>query len=513
MKIRESHSRESTPICPPRELRISFVRGRLIGYGLPMNKSLIFGLQREILAALGCVALMSPACVGDDGSSSSSEGTTDASTGTDGGSSASTGGSTGESATSTSGSGTEGSGTSGTEGTGTSGTEGTGTSGTEGTGTSGTDGTGTSTGSTGTSGTEGTGSSTGGGGVCDPPPPPLEGYTQEFVCFQLPEGLESCAECDDVCSRYNVGAVITGDPDFCAADGLILQCGPDVEAEPMSCCFWAAYTGIVCEGRPLLVDGLVRAAPICSRGDWLAESQEEIDDRLDAPTREALASAWAEDARMEHASIAAFARLVLHLMAVAAPADLVVGAQAALADEIEHARVCFSLASAYRGRALGPGRLSLEGALEGVPTLTELAVAAVVEGCVGETIAASIARVSAERARDPAVRTALAKIAADESRHAAFSWRLVRWTLEVGDSTLKSAVAEAFAGAMMRPPKAREQALGVDIECWTAHGRLTSKVEAAVIRDTLREVIEPCSRTLLGQVNAVQVQAQAHAHA
>ena len=475
-----------------------------------MNTSLIFGLQREILAALGCVALMSPGCIGDDSGSSSGEGSTGVTTDSDGGSSGSSGST--DSASSTSGSGTDGTGSSGTDGTGSSGTEatdGTGSSGTEatdGTGTSGTDG-------TSTSGTDGTGTSgTGGGGVCDPEPPPIEGYIQEFVCFQLPEGLDSCAECDDVCSHYNVSAEITQDPDFCAADGLILQCGPDVDAEPMSCCFFAAYTGVVCEGRPLLVDGEVRAAPICSRGDWLAGSLES-GHRIDGRTREALASAWAEDARMEHASIAAFARLVLHLMAKAAPADLVAGAQAALGDEIEHARTCFSLASAYRGHAQGPGSLPIEGALEGVPTLTELAVAAVVEGCVGETIAASIARVSAASARDPAVRTALAKIAADESRHAAFSWRLLRWTLEVGDSSLRSAVEKAFVMATARPPNAREQAVGIDIDDWTAHGRLTSEVEAAVIRDTLREVIEPCSRTLLSQACTAEVQPQAQTFA
>ena len=480
-----------------------------------MNKSLIFGLQREILAALGCVALMSPGCVGDSSGSSSSEGTTGTSKGTDGGSSSSTDGSattptsgsstegTGSSTTGTGSSSTEGTGSSGTTGTGSSGTEGTGSSSTEGSGSSGT----TGTDGTGTSGTEGTGSSTGGDGICDPAPPPIEGKTQEFVCFKLPEGVDSCAECDEACSLYNVSAAITQDPDFCTAEGLILQCGPDVDAQPMSCCFWASYAGVVCEGRPLIVDGEVRAAPVCSRGDWLAEPQV-YGERLDPRTRGALASAWAEDARMEHASVAAFARLVLHLMAVAAPAELVAGAQAALADEIEHARLCFSLASAYQGHAQGPGPLPIEGALAGVPTLTELAVAAVVEGCVGETIAASIARVSAEGARDPAVRAALKRIAADESRHAAFSWRLVRWILEVGDSSLRSAVREAFEIALQRPPKPRKQASGVDRECWTAHGRLSSEVEDAVIRETLCEVIEPCSRTLLGQVSAATVRAQ-----
>jgi hypothetical protein len=49
---------------------------------------------------------------------------------------------------------------------------------------------------------------------------------------------------------------------------------------------------------------------------------------------------------MEHASVAAFARFTLDLLALGAPADLVQSAQQALGDEIAHAELCFGLAGA-----------------------------------------------------------------------------------------------------------------------------------------------------------------------
>jgi hypothetical protein len=47
----------------------------------------------------------------------------------------------------------------------------------------------------------------------------------------------------------------------------------------------------------------------------------------------------------------------LELLALGAPAELVEKAHVAALDEIEHARICFALASAYGGERYGPGPL------------------------------------------------------------------------------------------------------------------------------------------------------------
>ncbi len=71
--------------------------------------------------------------------------------------------------------------------------------------------------------------------------------------------------------------------------------------------------------------------------------------------REALGAAWLRNALMEHASIAAFARFTLELLAVGAPADLIRDSNAAASDETRHAELCFALASEYLGESEGPG--------------------------------------------------------------------------------------------------------------------------------------------------------------
>lgn len=103
--------------------------------------------------------------------------------------------------------------------------------------------------------------------------------------------------------------------------------------------------------------------------------------------RRPLADRWLEAAQMEHASIASFGRFALQLLRLGAPAELVQNAHVAALDEIEHARICFALASAYAGRAYGPG--GLDGISGEFPSdLRTVLCANVEEGCVGETLAA-----------------------------------------------------------------------------------------------------------------------------
>jgi hypothetical protein len=341
-----------------------------------------------------------------------------------------------------------------------------------------------------------------------PVPPPS--YEPAYACFPLPDGLSSCEECgEEDCLLGKLNEVITGDPFFCSATGLIVLCGPDPKAKEGECCYHAAHLGVVCEGRPLRVDGEVRAAAVVRREGWSMSGPWGLDvGALDVTTRAALAAAWAEDAAMEHASIAGFARLILELMREGAPAGLIMEAQAALGDEVEHARACFAIAGALAGAALGPGALSLagvrlgegEGARAG---LVALAVETVIEGCVGETLAAALARVAAVEARSPAVRDLLEKIGEDEARHAALAWKIVGWAIEEGGAAVKAAVKEALAAAMARPPQARAVPSDIFLEgeeaSWRAWGRLSAAAEAATIRETMRAVIGPCAAALLAE--------------
>jgi hypothetical protein len=162
---------------------------------------------------------------------------------------------------------------------------------------------------------------------------------------------------------------------------------------------------------------------------------------FDAATVASAADAWAERAQNEHASVAAFDRFSLGLLAVGAPPELLEASHFAALDEILHARLSFALASTYAGSALGPGPLPISGALEAVATLPDLVRATITEGCVGETLAALEVKAAIDTTTEPAARLALTVIAEDEARHSELAWAFVRWALEVAPETLALARA------------------------------------------------------------------------
>src|SRR5262249_44092108 len=86
------------------------------------------------------------------------------------------------------------------------------------------------------------------------------------------------------------------------------------------CCY--NVTIQYCIGRPFLDNGRPLVAGILPGSDaWLAAVAPDLSD-LGPEERAALASAYAGDALLEHASIASFARFSLELLAVGAPPSL-----------------------------------------------------------------------------------------------------------------------------------------------------------------------------------------------
>ena len=251
--------------------------------------------------------------------------------------------------------------------------------------------------------------------------------------------------------------------------------------------------GCVGRGRPFLVEGAARTAAAIERDDWRASLMPATAANLPPTEREAVAAGWARAGLMEHASIAAFARFTLHLLSLGAPPDLIRDAQAAMADETEHVRMCFSLASAHAGRPIGPGPLALAGAFDG-GSAREILVTAILEGCVGETVAALEAHELSERASDPAVRQALTTIAADEARHAELAWRFVRSAIEQ-DPVLAAVAASTFARAESASARrAVAESSGPDL---SAHGIASPALRREIERHALAQVVRPCAAALL----------------
>lgn len=202
------------------------------------------------------------------------------------------------------------------------------------------------------------------------------------------------------------------------------------------------------------------------------------------------AGCWAALARAEHASVAAFARLQLQLLAHGAPAALLDGVARAMADEVRHAQAAFAVASRLAGRSLRAGPFPFPEVVVPRVTLAELASEAVRDGCLGETLSALATRRAAERATHPGLQRILEGIADDEDRHAALSWAIVAWALSAGGAEVDDSVRAAFAEPL----------------AWTAHtdrhdleriGLLGPAAMEAVISEGLREVIAPGATRLL----------------
>lgn len=268
----------------------------------------------------------------------------------------------------------------------------------------------------------------------------------------------------------------------------------------LECCYPVVLEMLCPGGRPFLVDGQARTAAAGSTGSgWQGDHAALLISDLSEAVRRRIAAEWARDGHMEHASVAAFAKFALELMALGAPFDLVRDTQLAMADEIRHARRCFDLAALYGESGVVLGPLDF-GVIRADASLASVVRSTIVEGCVGETVAATMAAHASITTREPATAAVLAEIAEDESRHAELAWRFVAWAL-ARDPSLHSVVKSAFDHAIAKLVRGAEGAVDADEHTphLSAHGRLSSARKQRAILAAVSEVISPCSRALLAR--------------
>jgi len=320
-------------------------------------------------------------------------------------------------------------------------------------------------------------------------------------CFQA--GCTADADCapgalcisptyNDGCGVYLTGFNCQSPDDECASTA---DCGGG-NAQCMHDGSRYICGGATACGRPFLVDGIARAASVREGAAWLdSDLESPILEPMPEAARRALAEHYAQTGLMEHASIAAFGRFVLELLAVGAPPALVEEATRALADETRHARLAFTLAARYAGTPSGPGPLPMDGAL-GTVALLDVVDRAIVEGCLGETGAALEAAWAASTAQDEVVKTTLAGIADDEARHAALAFRFVAWaaTTEPGVAPLLARrIAEARAASAQASASAAQTPELPYASILAAHGLLddaTRREARAVAIDEVAAIVE-----------------------
>lgn len=301
---------------------------------------------------------------------------------------------------------------------------------------------------------------------------------QVFGCQRAKDACAAQSDCPEgyYCVRGDYPTLTSEAPSYCAPPQCVI-------------------------GRPFLVAGDERLASPLARSDWYTANgvgpvapSPSSESAASRELREAIGAGWLEQALMEHASVAAFARFSLQLLALGAPAELCSQAAQAMGDEIEHARACFLLARRHSDSDVGPGPLDMTNALEATE-LETIMLGTIAEGCIGETVAAIEAAEALEHCRDDAARAVLARIAEDETRHAELAWRFVAWALEVGPASLRERARAAFAEAA--PDRAASASpTSRDLQL-AEHGLIAPSLRAELRRRVLHDVIAPCAHALI----------------
>ncbi|WP_375760999.1 ferritin-like domain-containing protein [Corallococcus exercitus] len=282
-------------------------------------------------------------------------------------------------------------------------------------------------------------------------------------------------------------------------------------ATTMGLVFWA-YNAIshmnFSKGRVLRLKGRARVARRTLGDGWADDAAPRLEG-LTPWQRTVLGEAWMYSAGMEHASIPAFAKLSLKLSALGAPSELLEACHLAALDEVRHARRCFALARAYSGLPWSAGAIPELG--QGHPPRpssgdgdewSRLVRGSLLDGCLGEGLAASVAAEASRRASDPVVRETLAVIAEDEERHAELGWDVLAFALERGGGKARQALHLALDALDTQRTPTLPNIPGVDEGFLARNGVLPQAELGRLMEDCLQQTrarasawVEPAART------------------
>jgi hypothetical protein len=206
----------------------------------------------------------------------------------------------------------------------------------------------------------------------------------------------------------------------------------------------------------------------------------------------------ASEGLSEHASVAAFTRFTIQLLALGAPSALIQASIRAGRDEVRHARACFALASAYAGSPVGPGPLDIRGGLDEPFDLDSIALTLAAEGCIAETVSLILLAAARDRARDPAVVAMLAAIVEEEEAHVLLAWEALAWMCRRG----------ARPSGLMAVFRDAEQHVGLGATterpgnpaAMREHGYLAVEERREIASLALARVVAPAARELFASL-------------
>jgi hypothetical protein len=231
-------------------------------------------------------------------------------------------------------------------------------------------------------------------------------------------------------------------------------------------CIAQNQAGSICTEQG--TDGGLHVAS-CSRGCGVGRRPDGL---CDEPASAGVGGYLAHAAWLEAASVRAFARLARELEAHGAPRWLVREAKRAARDEVRHARAMARLA---RERGARIPRVRVRAGR--VRSLERIAHENAVEGCVGETFGALVARFQAEHAAFAPFRRAMKRIAPDEARHAALSLAVDAW--------IQPRLAETARAQVANARRMAEKAIAAEIPTTLAELGLPARSQAEALATAL----------------------------
>ncbi len=214
----------------------------------------------------------------------------------------------------------------------------------------------------------------------------------------------------------------------CGAPGGVQSAGDSICTLPLSTCgYFCADFYFSCHAMPAsCLDGSLASGPLtvdcvtCPGAVGRRPAGLEPEHHAGPPSD--LGDYFARLAYLEAASVRAFQDLESELADLGAPEELVRHASRAARDEIRHARAMGRVARRFGVR---PPRARVR--KRRPRSLEAMARENAVEGCIREAYGALLAAWQAAHAGDPAIAMEMARIAEDETRHAALSWAIARW--------------------------------------------------------------------------------------
>ncbi|MEM6956552.1 MAG: ferritin-like domain-containing protein [Myxococcota bacterium] len=242
------------------------------------------------------------------------------------------------------------------------------------------------------------------------------------------------------------------------------------------------------KGRVLRVNNRAQLADRAIGDGWNGSAPTIETAQLRPSERAVLGELWHLSARMEHASVAAFAKLSLRLVELGAPASLVQRAHAAALDEVRHATACFDVAGQLTGKRWTAGPLrALSGAVRPRRTRQEaldaLAAGSLRDGAFAEGLAARTAERASAFASDPALAALLKVISQEERAHAELGWDIVCWCLREG---AKIGVLQAVMSELAQADGALPPIVGVSEAVLKTHGVLPQRLLGRLRAQTLQ---------------------------